>query len=208
VSGDGVEAISELVDMLRASRILPVVRASTGEKARETCEELYAAGLRIIELTTTIPSWDQVLIELAGDRSDLVIGVGTVVTSGDAGRAIDRGARFLVSPCQAEEVRAVSSATGVPFIEGGLTPSEVLSSARHGMAKLFPAHVGGVAFLRDILTVSPHALIVPSGGIRLTDAPAWLDAGALAVGVGGDLTAGGDLRQRLRASSVGGVADE
>jgi len=75
----------------------------------------------------------------------------------------------------------------VPLLEGGMTPGEVLAASDRGVAKLFPAHVGGPALLRSILALSPQARIVPTGGIGLADVPAWLDAGAFAVGVGSEL---------------------
>jgi 2-dehydro-3-deoxyphosphogluconate aldolase/(4S)-4-hydroxy-2-oxoglutarate aldolase len=80
-----------------------------------------------------------------------------------------------------------------------LSPTELAAAlAAGGAAKLFPAHVGGAAYLRSILAVMPGARIVPTGGIRLKDVPAWLDAGAFAVGVGSDLLSG-DIEARLRA---------
>ena len=72
----------------------------------------------------------------------------------------------------------------IPFIEGGFTPAEVAAAAGRGIAKLFPAHVGGPAYLRSLLAVMPGAKIMPTGGIPLAHVQSWLDAGALAVGIG------------------------
>jgi 2-dehydro-3-deoxyphosphogluconate aldolase / (4S)-4-hydroxy-2-oxoglutarate aldolase len=66
-----------------------------------------------------------------------------------------------------------------------------------GPAKLFPAHVGGIAYLRDLLALDPNALIVPTGGLAVADAGAWVAAGALAIGVGGDLLRVADLDAAL-----------
>jgi len=121
------------------------------------------------------------------------------VTSADhARRAIAAGAAFCVSPCRAPDARPLLDAAGVPLIEGGFTPTEVLEAASHGIAKLFPAHVGGVLHLESLLAVAPQARIIPTGGIPMSDIGAWLRAGAVAVGVGAELTAPGDIAARVR----------
>ncbi|HEY2985955.1 MAG TPA: hypothetical protein VGJ38_17490 [Jatrophihabitantaceae bacterium] len=85
------------------------------------------------------------------------------------------------------------------FIESGQTPTELMTALEiGGIAKLFPAHVGGPAYLRSFLSVAPGAKIVPTGGIPLGQIAEWLDAGAYAVGVGRDLTASGDIEARIR----------
>ncbi len=196
-------ATIDLGRRLGLAKVLPVVRAESAFSAAAMCERVYDAGLRVVELTTTIPDWPAALAELQANFPDVTTGVGTVTNPSDALRAIDGGAKFLVSPCRAEHVRTVADDGGVPFLEGGLTPSEVLASAGHGIAKLFPAHVGGPALLRDILTVSPGSRVVPTGGIRLGAIGDWLGAGALAVGVGSDLWASGDLREQLERLSGG-----
>jgi 2-dehydro-3-deoxyphosphogluconate aldolase / (4S)-4-hydroxy-2-oxoglutarate aldolase len=137
----------------------------------------------------------------------VIVGVGTLRTREDAERAVAAGARFLVTPCPAPDVRAVADAANVPLLEGGFTPGEVLAAADRGIAKLFPAHVGGTALLRSILALSPGARIVPTGGIGLADVPAWLDAGAYAVGIGSELRpdpgVAAVLRDTLAAARAG-----
>jgi 2-dehydro-3-deoxyphosphogluconate aldolase/(4S)-4-hydroxy-2-oxoglutarate aldolase len=192
-------ATANLAAAFAAARILPVVRTNSGSEAVALCGRLVAAGLPIVELTTTIEGWQEAAAGVVA-RGDVAVGVGTVTTAEQARRAIDVGAQFLVSPCGAPDVRPVADAAGVPFVEGGMTPTEVMGSARHGIAKLFPAHIGGPGLLRDILTVSPGARIVPTGGISLGDVGAWLAAGAIAVGVGSDLSSGDDLSGRVRAA--------
>jgi 2-dehydro-3-deoxyphosphogluconate aldolase/(4S)-4-hydroxy-2-oxoglutarate aldolase len=126
------------------------------------------------------------------------IGVGTVTSAEQARQAIAAGADFCVSPQLAPAARAVLEAAEVPFVEGGLTPTEVLGAASRGIAKLFPAHVGGVQYLASLLAVAPGARIMPTGGVALSDVPEWLAAGAIAVGVGSDLSAPGDITARVQ----------
>ncbi|MDX6725039.1 MAG: 2-dehydro-3-deoxyphosphogluconate aldolase / (4S)-4-hydroxy-2-oxoglutarate aldolase [Solirubrobacteraceae bacterium] len=176
---------------------MPVVRAPGAREAGSIAARLVDARAGAIELTTTIPGWADLLADLGGAAGETMIGMGTVVTAADAETALERGARFLVSPYPAPEVRPVADAAGALFVEGGMTPGEVAQAARHGAAKLFPAHVGGLQYLRSLLAVMPGARIVPTGGIAVRDVPEWLAAGALAVGVGSDLYGAEDIDEKL-----------
>jgi 2-dehydro-3-deoxyphosphogluconate aldolase/(4S)-4-hydroxy-2-oxoglutarate aldolase len=126
------------------------------------------------------------------DHPDRLVGIGTVLDEAAALRAIDAGADFVVSPCPVPTVRGALEGQ-IPLIEGGLTVGEILAAAQHGVAKLFPAHVGGVTYLRSLLAIAPNSRIVPTGGIPLADVSQWLAAGATAVGVGRDLLEAGDM---------------
>lgn len=122
-----------------------------------------------------------------------------MTTAEQARAAVDAGAALLVSPYPAPAAVALGAAHGLPFVEGGLTPGEIAAAAGRGIAKLFPAHVGGPSYLRSVLAVLPGARVIPTGGIRMAAVPEWLAAGAVAVGVGSDLTAEGDVAARVRA---------
>lgn len=175
--------VQTLSAALARQRVLPVLREPDPTAAVSRVEALLAAGARVIELTTTIPDWPGVLAACAG--ADALIGMGTVTTASQAGTAIAGGAAFLVSPYPSPSVRA--AATEVPFVEGGFTPAEIAAAAANGPAKVFPAHVGGPAYLRSLRAVLPGAMLVPTGGIGLADVADYLAAGALAVGVGSGL---------------------
>jgi 2-dehydro-3-deoxyphosphogluconate aldolase/(4S)-4-hydroxy-2-oxoglutarate aldolase len=194
--------IHELERRLRAARLVPVVRVSDETEADTIVERLLDAGLDTVEITTTIPGWERVVGTLREGSTDLLVGAGTVTTAEQARVAVAAGAHFCVSPRLAPDARRVLDDERVPFIEGGLSPTEVLDAASRGIAKLFPAHVGGVAYLQSLLAVAPDALIMPTGGIALSDVATWLAAGAVAVGVGSDLTAAGDIAARV-AEAVG-----
>jgi 2-dehydro-3-deoxyphosphogluconate aldolase / (4S)-4-hydroxy-2-oxoglutarate aldolase len=178
--------------------ILPVVREQDSASALRVAGWLVEQGLEAVELTASTPGWEDAARELRDAAPELALGVGTLRTREHAERALALGADFLVTPCPAPDVRAVADGAGTPLIEGGLTPGEVLAAADRGMAKLFPAHVGGPALLRSILALSPQARIVPTGGIGLADVPTWMDAGAVAVGIGGELRPGPDAAAALR----------
>ncbi|WP_433175137.1 bifunctional 4-hydroxy-2-oxoglutarate aldolase/2-dehydro-3-deoxy-phosphogluconate aldolase [Actinoallomurus sp. CA-150999] len=186
----------EIERAIGAARVLPVLRTPDAVGAVKAAETLLDAGLDVIELTATTPGWADALAGLRRAHPAAVLGAGTVTTAEDARRALDAGADFLVSPYPAEAVRAVTGEA--PFLEGGFTPGEVAAAAGRGIAKLFPAHVGGPAYLRSVLAVLPGARVVPTGGIALRDVPAYLDAGAYAVGVGSDLVKAPDPAKAVR----------
>jgi 2-dehydro-3-deoxyphosphogluconate aldolase / (4S)-4-hydroxy-2-oxoglutarate aldolase len=187
------------LDAIAAARVLPVLRAPDAATALDQARRVLAAGLGVVELTATTPGWADALAALRREAPTATLGAGTVIDAPTAEEAVAAGAAFLVSPHAAPGVRAVAERAGVPFLEGALSPTELAAAlAAGGAAKLFPAHAGAPAYLRSILAVMPGARIVPTGGICLEDVPAWLEAGAFAVGVGSDLVSG-DVEGRLRA---------
>jgi 2-dehydro-3-deoxyphosphogluconate aldolase / (4S)-4-hydroxy-2-oxoglutarate aldolase len=195
--------LTDVCAVIGAARLLPVLRVASADQALALTERLVDAGLPAVELTATTACWADAVAALRARADDLVVGAGTITTADDARAAVDAGAHFLVSPYPAPAVRPVADAAGIPFIEGGYTPGEVADAASRGVAKLFPAHVGGPTFLRSLSAVLPSARIIPTGGIRLTDVGTWLAAGAFAVGVGSDLTAPGDIRSRVEQALEG-----
>lgn len=176
---------AEVERRIGAARILPVLRVLDAGAARRATSDCFAAGLDVIELTATTSGWQDALRCVRTDHPDRLVGVGTVLAADTARAAVDLGADFLVSPCPVPAVRDVVGT--VPFVEGGMTVAELVQAGARGVAKLFPAHVGGTPFLRSVLAVRPSLRIIPTGGIRLEEVGAWLDAGAFAVGVGSDL---------------------
>lgn len=196
---DRAKAMDELVVRMQAQRVVPVLRSDDPDRTVEDVRRLVAGGLQLVELTTSIPAWWRVLAKVRSNHPQVCVGMGTITTAADARRACNQGADFLVSPYPADEVREVADQAAVPFIGGGLSPGEVAAAARHGAAKLFPAHVGGPSYLKTLQAVLPQARIMPTGGISLDEVPGWLEAGAFAVGVGSALTAVDDLEGALAA---------
>lgn len=188
----------DVLEVIRAARVVPVVRRPSAAEATEMCDRLLALGSPVIELTATTPDWPTVLDVLRRVSPGTTIGVGTVTTPETARRAVDEGAAFLVSPYPTAGVRAVADSRGVPFIEGALTPGELAAATAAGVAKLFPASTAGTRHLKAVLDVLPGARIIPTGGITLDQVSDWLAAGAYAVGVGTGLATRPDAAQVLR----------
>ena len=178
--------MSDLLAALARERVVPVVRAGDRATALGLAGRLVERGAGMIELTATTPDWTGALDEARRAWPEVIVGVGTLRSEAEAEQAVAAGARFLVSPWPAPGVRTAAERHGLLFLEGGFTPAELAAATAHGPAKLFPAHVGGPAYLRSLLAVLPGAMVVPTGGIQPDEVDAYLEAGALAVGINAD----------------------
>lgn len=172
------------------SRLIVVARASRAEDYAPVLDVMIDAGIRSIELTLTTPGTLDRLPQLLARYDGVAdIGVGTVTNSEDLARAADAGARYLVTPITSPALVRQATDAGVPIVPGGLTPTELFASWSSGASavKVFPAGQVGPAYLKDLRGPFPDIVAVPSGGVDVEGARAWLDAGAVAVSVGGPL---------------------
>ncbi|HEU4402287.1 MAG TPA: bifunctional 4-hydroxy-2-oxoglutarate aldolase/2-dehydro-3-deoxy-phosphogluconate aldolase [Candidatus Polarisedimenticolia bacterium] len=171
------------VGLLGEAKASAILRCPSREAAASAMEAAVRGGFRIVEFTLTIPGALDLVQEFA-QRPDLIVGAGTVLTADEARSAVHRGAQFLVSPVMDPEVIAAGLSLGVAFIPGCHTPTEMLAAHRAGapLQKLFPAPGSGPAYVRACLGPLPFLKIVPTHGVDATNARAWLDAGAYAVG--------------------------
>ncbi|MEV0912979.1 bifunctional 4-hydroxy-2-oxoglutarate aldolase/2-dehydro-3-deoxy-phosphogluconate aldolase [Streptomyces sp. NPDC049967] len=179
----------DLLSALRTERLLAIVRGSDPGAALDTVLALFHSGVRVVEVSLT--STDALdVITRARDRlgETALLGAGTVLTAVQARRSAEAGASFTVTPGLTEAV-AESRALGLPVLAGAVTPTEVIAAVNEGATavKLFPAALGGAAYLRALRDPFPDVPFVPVGGIDSTAARAYLAAGALAVGVGSPL---------------------
>ena len=176
---------------LTTHRLVAIVR---GDEARAAVRVLFESGIRLVEVSLTSPDALEVISDLASEvPEDGWLGVGTIRTPGDVDDALAAGATFAVSPATTDAVRA-SVTAGLPILAGVLTPTEVETALGHGAdaAKLFPASLGGVDYLKALRAPFPDVPFVPVGGVGVAEAVAYLAAGAVAVGVGSPLL-GNDL---------------
>lgn len=192
---------------LDTTPVIAILRATSAKHLVAVAETLREAGIRAVEFTLTTPGAYDALAAFTADG--MALGAGTVTTPDEARRAVEAGADYLISPAVCLDVIAEARALGVPVLPGAYTPTEVLSAWRAGaeLVKLFPAATGGVAHLKAIRAPLPDIPLVPTGGIGLDEASAYLDAGARAVGIGaplvGDACETGDLDAlRTRADAL------
>lgn len=192
----------ELPAAITEQRIVAVARNQDETTAPALAGALHSGGLSVLEITVEGEGGIEAIAALAGGST--VVGAGTVTTLDQASAAVDAGATFLVSPHLDEELLAWARSRAVPFIPGVFTPSEIHRALESGApaVKLFPAAVGGPDLLKALLGPYPELAVIPTGGVDDTNARAYLEAGAVAVGVGGWLTGGADLDEITRRARV------
>jgi 2-dehydro-3-deoxyphosphogluconate aldolase/(4S)-4-hydroxy-2-oxoglutarate aldolase len=171
--------------------IVPVVRASSQSEARAAAECVCKGGIPIVEITMTVPGAVEVIRELAKHAaSELLIGAGTVLNPETAQRCLDAGAQFLVSPGFNAATIALAVRQGKLIMAGALTPTEVIAAWEAGadFVKIFPCgQVGGAKYIKALKGPLPDIPMVPTGGVNLSTAAEFLEAGAAALGIGGEL---------------------
>ncbi|MBR0651550.1 bifunctional 4-hydroxy-2-oxoglutarate aldolase/2-dehydro-3-deoxy-phosphogluconate aldolase [Roseomonas terrae] len=178
-----------LIPRLREARIIPVVRTSTAARAATAVAWLQEAGLRIFEITMTVPEAPALIRALAADPT-LLVGAGTVADAAQAQACLDAGAQFIVAPWVDAGLAAPAQAAGACLMLGALTPTEVRSALSAGadVVKVFPAgSVGGPAHVRALRSVFPDVVFCPTGGVDARNVPDYIAAGAAFVGIGGRL---------------------
>lgn len=197
----------QLRDALREQRLVAIVRGREPGAALRAVTTLVESGVALVEVSLSTP--DAVgVIRRARDEvgAGRLLGAGTVLEPGDVRRAAEAGAAYVVTPAHTR-AEVVAHELGLPVLAGAFTPSEILAAHDAGAAavKLFPASLHGPTYVRALRDPLPHVPLVPVGGVDVEAASAYLEAGALAVGVGsplvGDAASGGSLDElRTRAT--------
>lgn len=172
---------------LAAAPVLAIVRYRTAEGLGPALVALAAGGIRAAEVTTTTPGWREAIAAAAD--SGLVVGGGTVTTPAHVRDVAAAGGTFVVSPGLDAEVVAEARRLGLEPMPGVFTGTEIGAALRLGvdLLKLFPAGAVGLDYLRQLRGPFPDVAFVPTGGVTPAAVPAWLAAGAVAVGLGSEL---------------------
>jgi 2-dehydro-3-deoxyphosphogluconate aldolase/(4S)-4-hydroxy-2-oxoglutarate aldolase len=164
-------------DLLSAVPVLPVVVAHSADEGVAIARALVAGGLPAIELTLRTDAALDAIRAISQEVPDILIGAGTITRPGHAKLAADAGAKFLVSPGTTGSLLKAMLDTGLPFLPGVATLSEVLAALEAGLTELkfFPAEAaGGTAFLKSVSGPVPTARFCPTGGITAASAPSYL----------------------------------
>src|SRR5216683_6304639 len=154
-------------------------------------EAVCRGGVTIVEITMTVPGAVDVIRELAkGSGKEILIGAGTVLNAEMARRCLDAGAEFLVSPGFNHDMVELAVREGKLVMAGALTPTEVITAWEAGadFVKVFPCgQVGGAKYIKALKGPLPQIPLVPTGGVNLNTAAEFIEAGAAALGIGGEL---------------------
>ena len=190
---------TEVLQRIRATGLIPVVRAESADLAMRAVEAIKAGGVDVLEVTMTVPGAIDVIAKLAATfGTEVVIGAGTVLDPDTANKCVQAGAQFIVSPALNEEIIAFCRRNDVAVFPGALTPTEVVRAWNAGAdaVKVFPAGaVGGASYLKALKAPLPQIELVPTGGVSLKTAADFIKAGAMALGVGADLVDTKALRE-------------
>lgn len=178
----------EVYQQILDAQIVAVIRGKDADEAIAVAEAAVAGGLKAIELTYTTPNVSRVFDKLAG--SSALIGAGTVLDAETARHALLHGAEFVVSPNFNPEIAKVCNRYNIPYLPGCMTIKEMVEATEWGcdILKLFPANGFEPSFIGSVNGPLPKVRIMPTGGINIKNMNAWLAAGAVAVGIGSDLT--------------------
>jgi 2-dehydro-3-deoxyphosphogluconate aldolase/(4S)-4-hydroxy-2-oxoglutarate aldolase len=181
----------QVADRIVEIGIVPVIRATSAKQAMYAVEGVCAGGIPVVEITMTVPGAIELLTSLARtSASEILIGAGTVLDAEDARRCVEAGAQFIVSPGFDAETIEFANRSDTLIMSGALTPTEVITAWKAGsdFIKVFPCGcVGGASYIRALKAPLPNIPLVPTGGVNLKTAPELIEAGAAAIGIGGEL---------------------
>jgi 2-dehydro-3-deoxyphosphogluconate aldolase/(4S)-4-hydroxy-2-oxoglutarate aldolase len=171
--------------------VVPVVRASTADEAMRVVEAIRDGGVNVLEITMTVPRAVRVIERVADAYGDsVVVGAGTVLDAETARACMLAGAQFVVSPALDVGTVECCRRHGVAVMPGALTPTEVVRAWQAGadVVKVFPCGaLGGAKYLKSLKAPLPQIELMPTGGVTLSTAAEFIEAGAFALGVGADL---------------------
>ena len=178
------------------SGLVAIVRTHSSEQALRIAEACARGGAAAIEITFTVPGAAAVIADLAKEYASggILIGAGTVLDPETARIAILAGAQYIVSPSVSADTARLCNRYQIPYMPGAGTMREIVDAMECGadIVKLFPGETLGPAFVKAVKGPLPQASLMPTGGVSVDNVGDWIRAGAVAVGVGGGLTAGAE----------------
>jgi 2-dehydro-3-deoxyphosphogluconate aldolase/(4S)-4-hydroxy-2-oxoglutarate aldolase len=183
----------EVLGKIISSGLVAVIRADSPNQAALIANACADGGVGALEITFTVPGAAGVIEHLAKECSkDILLGAGTVLDPETARIAILSGAQFVVSPAVNADTARLCNRYQIPYMPGAATIGEVIAAMECGadIVKVFPGEILGPTFVKAVKGPLPHAQLMPTGGVSLENVAEWIKAGSVAIGVGGNLTAG------------------
>lgn len=186
--------------------LVAVVRAESSEQGLKIAEACAEAGVAGIEITFTVPGAADVIKDCVNkfNNGEIIIGAGTVMDAETARAAILAGAQYIVSPYLNLDTVKLCNRYRVPVMPGAMTIKEIVESMEAGadIVKIFPGDIFGPRIIKDVRGPIPYAKMMPTGGVSLDNVDQWIKAGAVAVGVGGNLTKGAKTGDYASITSI------
>ncbi|PSB29632.1 keto-deoxy-phosphogluconate aldolase [filamentous cyanobacterium Phorm 46] len=176
--------------LLKKHRAIAVIRSSEKELAWQMASSVAAGGMQFIEITWNTDKAAELIAELRSEFPTFSIGTGTLLNLEQLQQAIDCGAQFLFTPHTDVAMIKTAVDAGVPIVPGAFSPTEIMTAWQAGATcvKVFPiSALGGAAYLKSLQGPLGHIPLIPTGGVTVENAKVFIDAGAIAVGLAGDL---------------------
>ena len=184
----------DLIRIFSEDRLVAVIRTSSVDTAELAARAMARAGVRLVEITLTIPDAYELIAKLATDnefaKHGAIVGAGTVLSGAQAEDSLIAGARFLVSPALIPEMIDAARSRDAMTMPGTMTPTEMVKAAELGAdyIKVYPlATIGGPEFITNVRRALMHLPLVATGNVEYDEIPAYLKAGVVGFGIGGPL---------------------
>jgi 2-dehydro-3-deoxyphosphogluconate aldolase / (4S)-4-hydroxy-2-oxoglutarate aldolase len=185
---------ANVLELIAKTRLVAIIRLDDLSQAAQLSKALLAGGVIAQEFTLSNPQALDAMSEVKAALSEFsngqaIIGLGSVRTVDEAHAAIKAGAQFVVTPVTKLDVIEVCKNAGVPVMPGAFTPTEIAAAHEAGadVVKVFPARTLGPSYIKDVLAPMPYLKLMPTGGVDLENMASFFRAGAVSVGVGGNL---------------------
>ncbi|PZV11250.1 MAG: ketohydroxyglutarate aldolase [Leptolyngbya sp.] len=178
------------LSLVRQQRVIAVVRSSQFEQGIQMAKAMASGGLQLIEVTWNSDRAPDLIAQLRGELPHCWIGAGTLLTVAQQQQAIAAGAQFLFTPHVDVGMIKTAAKQEIPLVAGALSPTEIVQAWQAGAAsvKVFPIEImGGVAYMQALRAPLSNIPLIPTGGITIDNTTAFLQAGAIAVGLSSDL---------------------
>ena len=181
----------EVFNRMVSEGLIPVIRVASAAEAIDVADAIKEGGVTVIEITMSVPGALDTIKELTKKyKDDIIMGAGTILDPETGRAALLAGAQFLVTPTLNLELIQLAHRYSAVIVPGAMTPTEILTAWNAGadMVKVFPAaQLGGPEYIKALRGPLPQIHYVPTGGVNLQNAGAFIKAGATALGAGGEL---------------------
>lgn len=181
----------EVFNRMVSEGLIPVIRVSSAAEAIDVAHAIKEGGVTLIEITMSVPGAIDAIKELTKKyKDDIIMGAGTILDPETGRAALLAGAQFIVTPVLNLDLIQLAHRYSAVIVPGAMTPTEILTAWNAGadMVKVFPAaQLGGPEYIKALRGPLPQILYVPTGGVNLQNAGAYIKAGATALGAGGEL---------------------
>ena len=179
---------ASILSALLETKIIAIIRLHSSKSVYKAALALAKGGIKAIEVTMGTPN-ALGEIEKIAHHEHILAGAGSVTTPQMVIDAVQAGAQYIVTPATNPDIIQQAHRLNKPVLSGALTPTEIIQAYEWGadIIKLFPANIFGIPYLKAVRAPLPHIPIMPTGGVTIENAAAWIQHGAVCLGVGSTL---------------------